>query len=385
MNHASLGISSAGDVDTSLCALVGALYETAFDPSNWELALERMAAMMGASAAIMMLADTSRPGATAVYQIGNDPAAIAQYNETWSTIDPLVSRVPYSPLGTWVVDRSDTRYASAIEQAYHHDFLERNGVSSVEAVLLARDSERVATVSIQRTTPVSENERNIYQRRMEPVMPHLKRAAQLHFELEALHLRERILDSSLNALRLPIAVVNSDCGIILMNRRAEQLLTDPSATLCVRNRRLIPQSSRPAFEAAVHRACGNFAVGNTVRLSCSLDRKPYGVGIVPLGNMAPALGGRIGHAALLMMYAAHPASRDDTTFLAGLFGLTPGEARLAILLLSGLSAREAAELLEVEISTVRTHLKAIFAKTGCHSQGSFLKVAAEAIQMRPAV
>ena len=51
-----------------------------------------------------------------------------------------------------------------------------------------------------------------------------------------------------------------------------------------------------------------------------------------------------------------------------LFGLTPTEASLAMLLANGLTLDEASDELGVSRNTARTHLRAVFSKTGVSRQ-----------------
>lgn len=59
--------------------------------------------------------------------------------------------------------------------------------------------------------------------------------------------------------------------------------------------------------------------------------------------------------------------------LQGTYGLTPAEARVAIALLEGSSAREVADYLNVSPHTVRTQLKQIYAKLGVDTRARFVK------------
>lgn len=54
--------------------------------------------------------------------------------------------------------------------------------------------------------------------------------------------------------------------------------------------------------------------------------------------------------------------------LQAFFGLTPAEARVAVLLAAGVSVAAAAGSLSVSVHTLRTHVKRILAKARCHSQ-----------------
>jgi len=55
---------------------------------------------------------------------------------------------------------------------------------------------------------------------------------------------------------------------------------------------------------------------------------------------------------------------------------------LSSLLLEGCTLTEAAERLEVQVSTVRTQLKSIFWKTGTHRQGELMKLLSGALLLK---
>jgi DNA-binding CsgD family transcriptional regulator len=59
--------------------------------------------------------------------------------------------------------------------------------------------------------------------------------------------------------------------------------------------------------------------------------------------------------------------------LGHLFALSHAEARLAAVLIKGSSLREASEELSVSLSTVRTHLKKLFEKTGTNRQATLIR------------
>ncbi|MBN9551720.1 MAG: helix-turn-helix transcriptional regulator, partial [Alphaproteobacteria bacterium] len=58
----------------------------------------------------------------------------------------------------------------------------------------------------------------------------------------------------------------------------------------------------------------------------------------------------------------------STSILAGLFDLTPAEARVAIDLTAGLTLAQVAQRSGITTKTARTYLERIFAKTGTHRQ-----------------
>lgn len=65
---------------------------------------------------------------------------------------------------------------------------------------------------------------------------------------------------------------------------------------------------------------------------------------------------------------------SDPRLLKKLFGFTPAESRLAILLINGRSVIESAEEIGIRISTVREQLSAIFSKTGTSRQPELISM-----------
>jgi DNA-binding CsgD family transcriptional regulator len=68
------------------------------------------------------------------------------------------------------------------------------------------------------------------------------------------------------------------------------------------------------------------------------------------------------------------ASGDPIGLLGEVYGLTPGETRLTLLLLSDCSLEEAARLLHISRSTARSVLKRVFEKTGANRQSALVRL-----------
>jgi DNA-binding CsgD family transcriptional regulator len=76
--------------------------------------------------------------------------------------------------------------------------------------------------------------------------------------------------------------------------------------------------------------------------------------------------------ALLKLYDQDLGLEVDAGDLCRLYGLTRGEAALAVLLVRGKSIEEAADELFISPHTARTHLKRIFMKTDTHRQSELV-------------
>jgi DNA-binding CsgD family transcriptional regulator len=80
-------------------------------------------------------------------------------------------------------------------------------------------------------------------------------------------------------------------------------------------------------------------------------------------------------AVLVVILDPAQAQRTPVGWLAKQFGLAPSEARLAEAVVNGLPLADAAEQLGIRLSTARTRLKTIQAKTNCHRQVDLVRLA----------
>lgn len=85
--------------------------------------------------------------------------------------------------------------------------------------------------------------------------------------------------------------------------------------------------------------------------------------------------------AMVLLFPSEGGARCDHRLLQRLYGLSSAESNVVLLLMEGKSPQEVAARLEVTISTVRSHLRRIFEKTGTRGQSELLF----AVAMGPAM
>jgi DNA-binding CsgD family transcriptional regulator len=100
------------------------------------------------------------------------------------------------------------------------------------------------------------------------------------------------------------------------------------------------------------------------------DRRPLIVRAVPID---PAARAEIDGAALvLMLIDPEDCPEPSDAILQQVFGMTRAESRIATRLICGESLQEIASESGVTIGTVRSQVKALFAKTGTHRQAELV-------------
>lgn len=101
--------------------------------------------------------------------------------------------------------------------------------------------------------------------------------------------------------------------------------------------------------------------------------KPYSVLVSPLRSNHFNLGNKRA-AAIVFIFDPDDMSRLPEDPIAGMFGLTPAESRLAALIAAGKSVRECSTRLRLTEGTVRQYLKSIFRKTDSTSQSELVNL-----------
>lgn len=180
--------------------------------------------------------------------------------------------------------------------------------------------------------------------------------------------------------QLPQAVVLVDARGTVggLNERAAAIVAQGDGLLISRG---VLRCRCLADSAALHRLIADVAQRNGEgggRTTCGL-RIQRPVGRRPLTALVTALGSKNvlqNGEAVVAVLANDPehAPAIEVQMLRDWYGLTPAEARVAMLLASGLSVDEIVERLDIGANTARTHLKSIFAKTDTRRQGELIRL-----------
>lgn len=163
------------------------------------------------------------------------------------------------------------------------------------------------------------------------------------------------LDGSLN-------VLHADAG-------AEALLAS-GAPLGLRRRRLVSASNRPGQGTEEVHAFLRAALGGDATMTLA-----NGDGRVLRLSAAPTSPDMAANASILLIIDTAPSTRPiDLVAFAVAHELTPAERRFLDAFLSVGASVKAAHALEISPNTAKSHLRAIFQKTGCATQAQLMRL-----------
>ncbi len=197
--------------------------------------------------------------------------------------------------------------------------------------------------------------------------PALEAMTQMRQLTTRLHHADRLLD----AVRLPLLLLDGSARVLSGNRQGLALVRRAEGARGKGRGCAIDGVSASALLSSVRRACG--IGGSAAGTSLALDAPDHAAGrllVLPAPQShAPASAAM---ALLVLLVPGMPVS-PPMQMLGQLFALTPAEARLAQLILEGQSPADVAGRLNVSLTTVRSQLSAVLRKTGASKQSELVR------------
>lgn len=356
--------------------IVAEIYDCVGEPALWTSVLNKLTRRYNGLLTTMSILDTSC-----------NEARFACYDGPEDVVHPLITKYArYMPL-YHVIPRMEidtpinietffqmagpgSREEVFVRSSLGTEWVVPNDVRDAICLALVKQQSRVGTLVISTTgkrPPVSADELND----LALLAPHLRRAATIGdlFEMAA---SERVCYRDVfDKLSTAIVVVSANLRILLANASAESLLRE-GVLMSSRNGHL-----------TFHEEMIGASIARTVKLGEANEFALGARGIgVPLATASlPAIAhvlpmrrrnslGRLDDNAAAAIFVALPGS--DTVpaveALAGIFGLTPAEKRVARLVADGKNRGDIAVAHGVAESTVKSQLDAIFDKTDVRNQ-----------------
>jgi DNA-binding CsgD family transcriptional regulator len=353
--------------------LLDLLYLAAADPSAWPDCLASLAHLLDAHVAIFI---AQQPG-DARYSVGAcmgvSSEMIRHYDEYYNLFDPwfLAWQIAeYKPL---VARGSDLCPLPQFRRSEFYNDYWKQSSSLYQAGMLHRDQDQSAVVSLHRTSAQQDfSDEDL--RLLQHLFPHFRRALAVHRKVVDLNNSLAQVAAAVDTLDVALLGLGRQRRIHFRNAAAEALLR-VGDTLVERNGRLVLRDSRAQvgldrlLAAAATRSLRTLA-GGSLNL-CNAGRCLL-LTVLPANRYAAIGAGPMTALLLIVDPRARPKSRS--LLLSQLFGLTPAESRVVMLLLEGLDPNAIAARTQTTPGTVRFQLKAVYQKLGVARQSQLVRL-----------
>jgi len=357
----------------ALSELIGAIYDCAIDPQNWRPTLENIRVRLGAENAALSVVDLKSRRFLLSF-LDNVPRTWAdrigewddEILDAWGGPDAIRAMPEHEPF-VW----SSLRRADLAEANSYTNTIRDAGYGDAMSLVLARDQNILGACVFGRTKKAgrfSEGELALAQL----LLPHAQRAIALSRMLELATLKERAYESVLDTLQTAALFVTESGDLVHANRAAMDELRD-GEWLRLKESRLTAIDRRHHIELqrALATASATPNAGPT-SFTVPLTGSAVHLELLPLpgGTKRATIAPDAAAAILFSNPAARSKSKSETLrqSLGDTYGLTPGEAAVAVEIAKGDGRAAVAKRLGIRESTVRTHLSAIFGKTGLNRQ-----------------
>lgn len=348
---------------SALQLAVDSCYEAALDPSLWPAVLASLSKASGSTGAVVFLfGELDR--ASYLASDGCAESMDIYLASEWCTKNPRL-QIPPPSHGTQSdadVERDERR--AGINAAFRDDFLRKHDMGWFAGASLFRSEDRQVLISVERRFSCGAFESDELQL-LEAAFQRMRHAMSFVPRLDA-RLRTALIDGF--ELRSQAAAIVAYNGAILhLNAAAKRLIP---AVLRMRHNRLHATDARyeRAWAAFLEQLTATMRPSDRacdpVLLTSSEGEQILARGL-PLPRNANDLFSQAGALILFEPLAPRPPS---IAMLRSLFGLTHAEALLASELAVRCDLVRAARALGIGHETARSHLKAIFLKTGSANQ-----------------
>ncbi|MGX5723283.1 helix-turn-helix transcriptional regulator [Shinella zoogloeoides] len=348
--------------------VIDAIYEAALIPEKWEdvvTALSRNAGTLGGVIFTQSGPDTkfiTNPNSAAYFQRFVD--------EGWDRFNTRRERADRLNHSGFLTDLDVFETHELAAEPLYRDFLYPMGLGwSVGTHLMTADGDALA-VSLDGAYVDGPVPREVVVW-LDGIRPHLARALSMTARLKttaAIQVAE-----GLGAFGLPSCVINFQGRMLAANGLMHPLV--PSLILDRRDRVML---RHPESDQLLVRALKSLSESLVERQVMSIpvpaneEQDACVVHVIPVRNNGRDL--IPGGLCILAVSIVSSLAVPDSSLLRGLFDLTPGEARVARHVANGVAPKDIDELVGTSANTVKTHLKAIYAKTGTHHYGALVRL-----------
>jgi DNA-binding CsgD family transcriptional regulator len=365
------------DPASKLTDLIEDIYDAALEPARWNDVVVGMNDFVGSKACGLISKNATSQHGQTHYYCGVDPHYIQLYSEYYCRFDPLRTLPPFGK----VVGIPDLLpYDTYRRGPFYQEWLRPQGCIDVANVVLDKVGQHSA--DLLTFLPGAKMADTDMRRRIATIVPHARRALLINKTINARQSEVAAFADTLNGLSAAIFLLDASCRIVHANTAGDGLL-DTGEVLRSVNGQLVARDARAnriLREAFVDRSEPAADPRCIALPMAARDGEHYVAHLLPLTVAARRTAGR-SVASLFVRKAELDSPSGDV--IARSFELTPAELRVMLSIANVGGVPETAAALGVAESTVKTHLRNVFSKTGTSRQAELIKlIAAHASPLR---
>ena len=366
--------------------LIGDIYDAALDARLWPNILTKIATHTQAKTANIIAMDQLNPAYNLFFPHNIPEQCLMEYQESgWNVVDMKVVGAGLAKFGVGVPHTSIDVFGSIenVQKEYgdYYGFLQKWGMTSQLGALLDHGDFRWSVVGIHRP-----EEMGVFGADaaafLERITAHIRRALQIHRQLMAVKNENTRLYTMLDAMVTGVLLLGNDARIHFANPRAARLIAEHEA-ITIQQEGLRAQNNsqntilqkliRGAIETSQRDCQGSH--GGVMGLNSPHRTTPLMLSIVPLSSLDTWQDLRHDNiAAAIFLTDPDQGYHLSDRLLQDHYQLSPREISICQYFINTPNINTTAEHSGLSTESVRTYLKAIYEKTGQHSQAELIRL-----------
>jgi len=363
----------------TLSEIVGAVYDCVLQPQNWSRTLPLISTFGESAASSVVVQDRQGPAGCTVFEHGAEQSFLRLYFEKLATSHLSSAKpVTFDRVGDVATMTMLAGEREPLNSDFYIRWVKPLGFRDVIGVLVLKSGKRVAWFSVVRSDIQSRyTEKDM--RQMALLSPHICRALLISDAMELQTIETARLEETVDNLSTGIFLTEDQGRIAYMNSSAERLLKNGNALKSMNGRLTATRSgARDALSRALAQSVAGNAPLTSGQHSIALPSEE-GAGLIasilplqwrdgrnPLATLP-------GTAAVFIQDPSDTAPASAEAF-AALYGLSAAEQKVLEHIVRGHAPQEAADELGIGVTTVKTHLQKVFAKTNTGRQADLIQL-----------
>lgn len=363
------------DIDSQFSDLLGSLYQGALEDQPWQSFLANVRELLGAHLVTLVLRPPGEQGRPVMLSDGGSLSAIKSYNEGQFVLDPFVDLPSRCVVGLHEHLSTEALLASD----FYRIIMEPQGWYDFLGADIRQEGELDVRFRVGRYKGASRfsiKERTL----IEALLPHLERSIMLQTRINRTERERAVYAGAVEQLSVATIILDETGQVISRNDSADKLFDRASEINLMDGRlRFANAETTLEFDRLMQQLrCREQNSAEPLAVSAMQIARPEGSAdwglVARLINSAGVIDGRSIPTVAIFISDPDQASEPPGQVIGRLFGLTPTESNLAMLLTNGLTLDEASTQMGVSRNTTRTHLRAVFSKTGVTRQTGLVRL-----------
>lgn len=364
-------------------ALIPEIYKATVNPAHWDRVMEEVAVLTHSKTACLYYLDKNLGMASTIAQFGCPGHMVQDYNRQFAKLDGLFDKTAsddekgeslcqfFSPGNNGFSD---------VESDIYENWMKPEGIYHLGRIQFLNDDAHKATIVVLRDEESGAwSEGDI--RAVNEIVPHFKRALDIHAEFTRLRLKQDALMKGLDRLVI---------GLILYDRHVQAVYINPTARAIIEAHPALSLGEQGLF---LYNSKDDRKLRKTIRETALIDSDDSWKQSVAIGVTHPDMDAPLPllvtpmHAHLLTsdlnyegaqvaVFLSDPNLQQPISVnnLVSVYNLTPSEAQVAISIANGHSIEDIARTSNHSTHTIRSQLKSIFKKIGVSRQSELIKL-----------